>query len=70
MWYEINVSKFGKHFFHTAENDLTTWEEARRVFMAIVHSFPSNQGYSVTVTRQTITGKDVTSDMITGENNE
>ncbi len=57
MYYEINVSKYGKHFFATAERSCPTQEELRQVYKALSAAFPVSLGYWVTVTEWRKSGK-------------
>jgi len=50
MYYEINVSLNGNHFFATAERSATTEYEARRLFTEIKNRFRKEDGYNVTCT--------------------
>ena len=56
MYYEINVSLNGAHFFATAERSLTTETKARRVYALLREKFPESEGYSHTVSRRETTG--------------
>lgn len=49
MYFEINVSLNGRHFFATSERSLRTLSEAQTVYRELKKAFPDNKGYSVTV---------------------
>ena len=57
MYYEINVSLGGRHFFATAERSVTTESKARAVFDELKARFPEAQGYKVTVSYNELTGR-------------
>lgn len=50
MYYEINVSRNGRHFFATAERSLTTESEAKAAYMIFAAKFPESEGYKIEVT--------------------
>lgn len=51
MYYEINVSKNGYHFFATAERSITSLTQAEGMYEIFKEKFPENEGYAITVTR-------------------
>jgi hypothetical protein len=51
MYYEINVTKDGKHYFATAARSLTDFEQARKAFLDLRRRFPASEGYEVTATK-------------------
>ena len=57
MYYEINVSKNGKHLFATAERSITVSWEAEHIYNLFKEKFPENEGYKITVTRWEKVGK-------------
>lgn len=59
MYYEINVSLNGKHFFATHERSIRSEAELRRVLPAIVEKFPESEGYKVSVTKWETIGKEI-----------
>jgi hypothetical protein len=50
MYYEINVSLNGKHFFATADRSIGSTYELKKVLPVIVAKFPESEGYNVSVT--------------------
>ena len=50
MYYEINVSKNGRHFFVTAERSITTLTQAEGLYMVFKEKFPESEGYKISVT--------------------
>lgn len=62
MYYEINVSKEGTHFFATAKRSLETRFKAREMFMLFKEKFPESEGYELWVTCWTTRGQDVSFD--------
>lgn len=51
MYYEINVSLNGKHFFATAERSVTGEWKLREVYKVLKEKFPKDEGYEISVTR-------------------
>ncbi len=51
MYYEINVSKNGRHYFATAERSITSLTQAEGLYMVFKEKFPENEGYKIDVTR-------------------
>ena len=49
MYYEINVSLNGRHFFATAKRSITTDSELKKVYPVIKSKFPEEEGYSISV---------------------
>ena len=50
MYYEINVSLNGKHYFATHERSITTEKEALLLFEVFSQKFPASEGYQVSLT--------------------
>ena len=59
MYYEINVSKDGKHLFATAERSITVSWEAEKMYNLFKEKFPESEGYKIDVTRWEKVGKSV-----------
>jgi hypothetical protein len=57
MYYEINVSLNGVHFFATAERSITDQRKLKVVLEKIVSKFPTEEGYLVSVSYNEVTGK-------------
>lgn len=51
MYYEINVSKNGRHYFATHERSIGTENKCRELVAKFRAAFPESQGYSVTASR-------------------
>ena len=49
MYYEINVSLNGRHYFATAEHSLLTEVQTRELFRKFRVLFPEEDGYKVEV---------------------
>ncbi len=49
MYYEINVSLNGRHFFATAKRSITSQSDLKKVYPAIKAKFPEEEGYKLTV---------------------
>jgi hypothetical protein len=47
MYYEINVSKNGKHFFATHERSITTKEQLIEALDCFMVKFPTEEGYEL-----------------------
>lgn len=50
MYYEINVSKNGQHYFATHERSLTYIEEAEAMLDHFTQLFPAAEGYELQLT--------------------
>ena len=59
MYYEINVSKNGQHYFATAERSIRCIAQAEKMFEHFCDLFPATDGYQITVTRYQKTGERV-----------
>ena len=60
MYFEINVSKNGLHYFATAERSLTSEKEARAVAVDMQRRFPPSEGFQVSLTHYECRGKSLT----------
>lgn len=59
MYYEINVSLNGQHYFATADRSIRTKEQAENIFNHFKILFPAVDGYRMRVTKWESTGKEV-----------
>lgn len=59
MYYEINVSKDGKHLFATAERSITNNLKAEKVYNLFKEKFPESDGYKIDITYWEKVGKTV-----------
>jgi hypothetical protein len=59
MWYEINVSRNGAHWFATSERSLTDKTAASVVFRDICSRFPTSEGFNVTMDLKCLSGRTV-----------
>lgn len=59
MYYEINVSKNGQHFFATAERSIRSMEELQRVYPEIARLFTAADGYEINVRRCYLHGEEM-----------
>lgn len=50
MYYEINVSLNGKHFFATHERSIADKWTLKEVYNVFVEKFPKEEGYEISVT--------------------
>jgi len=50
MYYEINVSLHGMHFFATAERSLKTASVCKAVYKEFVKAFSKSKGYELSIT--------------------
>lgn len=57
MYYEINVSKDGRHFFATDKRSITTERALKEVYPVIKDKFPIEEGYSILVSYTKTMGK-------------
>jgi len=58
MYYTINVSKSGAHYFNTGDS-LRYRPEAFQVYNELKSKFPEEEGYKVSVTKYETTGEQV-----------
>ena len=49
MYYEINVSKDGKHLFATDKRSIKYYWELEKVYRIFEQAFPKYEGYKITV---------------------
>ena len=64
MYYEINVSLNGKHFFATAERSITDRRKLKEVYEALVEKFPKEEGYKLTITYWEKVGRDIDTEIL------
>ena len=58
-WYEINVSKDGRHLFATAKRSLTNKEEMLDCLEIFKQKFPVEEGYGIRVTGRVEYGREL-----------
>jgi len=56
MYFEINVSKNGRHYFATAQRSLRDPGEAQTAYEDLRARFPEAEGFEVTVTKYETVG--------------
>jgi hypothetical protein len=49
MWYEINVSKDGKHYFATHERSICTVAKAIEIRERLKKAMPEEEGFKYTI---------------------
>lgn len=49
MYYEINVTLNGKHFFATAERSITNRWDLNNKLKIFIDKFPKEEGYEISV---------------------
>ena len=49
MYYEINVSKDGSHFFATSKRSLSTSQKTKELTKLFLEKFPEEEGYKISV---------------------
>ena len=57
MYYEINVSLNGKHFFATDKRSITNKRALKEVYTVFKEKFPSEEGYDMLVSYVETKGK-------------
>lgn len=57
MYYEINVSLNGKHFFATDKRSITNKSALEKVYKVLYEKFPLEEGYDIIVSQYETTGK-------------
>ena len=56
MWYEINVSKKGVHYFATSERSITTIAKAVEIRDLLKKAMPVEEGFRFNITQWSKTG--------------
>lgn len=51
MYYEINVTLNGKHFFATSERSITNRWDLNNKLKIFIDKFPKEEGYEISVTK-------------------
>lgn len=59
MYYRINVSLNGRHFFATAEQSITCRDKADYMYHDFKQRFPLADGFTITVTAWVTTGETI-----------
>lgn len=57
MYYEINVSLNGKHFFATDKRSITNERALKEVYKVFKEKFPIKEGYDILVSHYETVGK-------------
>lgn len=57
MYYEINVSLNGRHFFATSERSVHSFEQAKNMYNLFLEKFPESEGYKIDVFEWNTSGK-------------
>lgn len=57
MYYEINVSLNGKHFFATDKRSITNKDSLKKVYKVLKEKFPHEEGYDIIVSYNETIGK-------------
>lgn len=57
MYYEINVSLNGRHFFATDKRSITTERALKEVYPIIKEKFPPEEGYDILVSQMETKGR-------------
>lgn len=56
MWYEINVSKDGQHYFATDKRSITTLARALDIRELLKKAMPEEEGFEYTITQWNTVG--------------
>ena len=56
MYYEINVSLDGKHFFATDKRSITHEAQMEKVYKILKQKFPLEEGYDILVSKMETRG--------------
>ena len=70
MYYEINVSLYGQHFFATDKRSITNKSALNRVYKVLKEKFPVEEGYDILVTYYETVGKFVDMEYAEQKNEE
>lgn len=57
MYYEINVTLNGRHFFATDKRSITNTSKLEALYKILKEKFPQEEGYNLSVTRYETVGK-------------
>jgi hypothetical protein len=57
MYYQINISKNGQHYFATAEHSVTDFAKANELYKDLVQKFPTIAGFKTEMRRYETVGK-------------
>ncbi len=56
MYYEINISKNGSHYFATSERSITSMRELKEILPVLLEKFPEDEGYEVSASWKQVSG--------------
>lgn len=59
MYYEINISLNGEHFFATAERSIKSENKLENIYKILKDKFPTEEGYNITVTKWETVGRPI-----------
>ena len=59
MWYEINVSKDGKHYFATHKRSITTISKAVEIRDRLKEAMPEEEGFEIKISQYETTGTEI-----------
>lgn len=59
MYYEINVTLNGRHFFATSERSITNEHKLKEVYDVLKERFSNEDGYNITITKYETVGKPI-----------
>jgi len=59
MYYEINVSLNGSHFFATHKRSIITENKLKKVLAVLQEKFQSKEGFEISVTYWQKTGEEI-----------
>ena len=65
MYYEINVSLKGKHFFATAERSIIREERLKELLLVFNDKFPASEGYTISACLYRNSGQELDVNKIT-----
>lgn len=57
MYFEINVSKNGLHFFATNKRSITSYNQALKLYEIFKKKFKEDEGYEIELTKWETIGK-------------
>lgn len=59
MYYELEVTKNGEHYFSTDKRSITTLSKAEIIFHQLEEKFPKGEGYYIRLTRWENIGSEI-----------
>ena len=59
MYYEINISKNGTHYFATSKRSLSAESQTKELYLKFKKFFPEEEGYRISVAHYSLVGEHI-----------